>query len=134
MKDLHNNLKGITALSPRTISSNTTTVGSIIDLKGFNSVEFFVSSGTLTDGAYAILLEESDDSGLSGSNTVADENLLGTEAAAGFALADDNLVKKVGYKGSKRYVRLSVVSTSVSSGGPMSAVAVLGHPDLAPVA
>jgi hypothetical protein len=127
MKDLHNNIKTEVAFNTAAISSDTTTNGAIIDMQGFDSVEFVIQSATLTDGSYTPLLEESDNADLSSSNAVADAHLLGTEATAAFALADDNTVKKLGYIGNKRYVRLSLVSASTSTGGTLSAVVVKGH-------
>ena len=128
MKDLHNNISPAVALDTTAIGSDTTTAGNIIDLQGFNSVEFVILSGTLTDGNYTPLIEDGDDSGLSDAAAVADAELLGTEAAAAFAAAsDDDAVKRIGYIGNKRYVRLSIVSASTSSGGTLSAIAVRGH-------
>lgn len=135
MKDLHNNMKPEVAFDISAISSDTTTAGNIIDLQGFNSAEFVMFSGTLTDGSYTPLLEEGDAANLSDATAVADAHLLGTEAAAAFAAAsDDDAVKKLGYIGNKRYVRLSIVSASTSSGGTMGAIAVKGHAGDNPVA
>ncbi len=125
--DLHNNLEKAVALNVTAISSDTTTNGNIIDMQGFDSLEFFILSGTLTDGSYAVLIQHGDDSGLSDAADVADDYLLGTEAGAAFVAADDNEVHKIGYVGDKRYVRLSIVSTSTSSGGTLGAVAIKGH-------
>ena len=124
-KDLHNNTVGSVALAA-TISSNTTTAGNIIDTRGFEAIEFYIASGTLTDGAYAVLVEDGDESNLSDAAAVADDQLLGTEANASFTDTDDNTVKRIGYVGGKRYVRLSLVSTSVSTGGSFTAIAVQG--------
>lgn len=125
LRDLHNNLTFSNALDTAAITSDTTTAGDIIDTKGNNSVEFVIQSGTLTDGAYAVLIEEGEAADLSDAAAVADADLLGTEANAGFALTDDNTVKSIGYIGSMRYVRLSIVSTSTTSGGTLGAIAVL---------
>ena len=124
-KDLHNNTVGSVALAAA-ISSNTTTAGNIIDTRGFEAIEFYIASGTLTDGAYAVLVEDGDESNLSDAAAVADDQLLGTEANASFTDTDDNTVKRIGYVGGKRYVRLSLVSTSVSTGGSFTAIAVQG--------
>lgn len=134
MRDLHNNIKEEVALNITAISSDTTTDGNIIDLQGYGSVEFIIQSGTLTDGTYTPLIEDGDDSGLSDAAAVADASLLGTEAAAAFAATDDNSITKIGYIGSKRYVRLSIVSGSTSSGGTVSAVSIKGRAADAPVA
>lgn len=134
MKDLHNNIKTEVAFNTAAISSDTTTAGNIIDLQGFESAEFAILAGTLTDGTYTPLLEEGDASDLSDAAAVADADLLGTEAAAALAATDDNTVTKLGYIGSKRYVRLSIVSASTTSGGTVSALVVKGHAGDNPVA
>jgi len=133
MKDQKSDLKTVVALTPRAaIASDTTTAGAIIDRKGFESVTFSIISGVLTDGAYAVLIEEGDAANLSDAAAVADADLIGTEAAAGFALADDATAKTIGYIGVKRYVRLSVVTTATTSGGFIAATAILGNPHNAP--
>ncbi len=125
MKDLHNNIAPAVALDTLAISTNTTSVGNIIDMQGFEALEFLIQSGTVTDGTFLPLIEDGDDSGLSDVAAVSDANLLGTEVGAQFVAADDNAVKRVGYRGGKRYVRLSIVSTGTSTGVDfMSAIAV----------
>ena len=134
MRDLHNNIKAEVALNTAAISTDTTTAGNIIDMQGFGSVEFIIQSGTLTDGAYTPLVEDGDVANLSDAAAVADANLLGTEAAAAFALADDDAVKKIGYIGNKRYVRLSIVSTATTTGGTLSAISIKHNSADKPVA
>lgn len=115
MKDLKNDIGVAVALNPATIATDTTTNGNVIDLQGYESATFVIGIGTRTDGTYTPLLKESDVSTFGGEeNAVDDADLIGTEAAA--ALTASNTVKTLGYKGSKRYLRLSVVSTSTTSG------------------
>lgn len=134
MRDLHNNIKAEVAFDTAAISSDTTTAGNIIDMQGYGSVEFIIQSATLTDGTYTPLIEEDDDSGLSSASAVADADLLGTEASAAFIASEDDEVKKVGYIGNKRYVRLSIVSASTSTGGTVSAISVKANAGDLPVA
>lgn len=129
--DLHNNCEVANALDSQTISSDTTTNGEIVDVAGFHGIEFILKSGTVTDGAYTVTLTEGDDAALSDGATVAAADLLGSIA---FAAADDNVAKRVGYIGKKRYVRMNVVSTSTTSGGVFDGVAVKFSPNHAPVA
>lgn len=133
-KDLHDNVSVSVAKNPTTISTDTTTAGVIIDTKGYGAIEFVMYTGTRTDGTYTPLIEESDDSGLSGATAVDDANLFGTEAGA--ALIASNSASRIGYRcGNKRYVRLSVVSASTSSGcTSVGAIAIKGNPDLLPTA
>ncbi len=133
-RDMHNNVNGLNALDAAAITTNTTTVGNIIDMVGFESLEYFIQSGVLTDGDYAFLLEEGDASNLSDAAVVPTAEVLGD--LVGFILdTDDNLVKRVGSIGKKRFQRLSIVSTGTTTGVAfMSAVAVQGDPKQAPVA
>lgn len=135
MRDLASNVKVSVGLTPQTIATDTTTVGAIIDTKGFSSLTFALAA-EWTDGTYTPLVEDGDDSGLSDAAAVVDSELLptsdtGPEADA--ALAADG-ASKIGYAGNKRYVRLSVVSASTSVGAVVSAVAVQDRASLAPVA
>lgn len=133
MRDLHSNIKPLVALSTTAISSNTTTVGEIIDLQSFESLEFIIQSGNLTDGTYTVLIEEGEDSGLSDASAVDDKDLLGTEALASFVSSEDNTLKKIGYTGGMRYARLSIISASTSTGGTIGAIAVKGNASHLPV-
>jgi hypothetical protein len=133
MFDLKNSIKVDKALNIGAISSNTTTAGTAIDLTGYNSLTFVIQSGTLTDGTYTPKIEESSDN--STFTEVTDTTkLLGTIAGATFASTDDNAVKTIGYIGNKPYVKLSIVSTSVTSGGTLGATAIKGHPVNSPIA
>lgn len=133
--DVYNDISVLNAFDIQTISSNTTTNGDIIDTQGFEAVTFVFQTGTVTDGDYTVLLEESDDSGFTTSNAVADSDLIGTEAGASFTLdTDDNKVSKLGYNGNKRYLRASIVSTNTSSGATLGATVELAHPTVAKVA
>ena len=132
-KDLHNNVDDRMALDLAAITTDTTTVGNIIDTVGFESIEFVALLGVITDGAYAFKIEDGDDSGLSDAADVDSSLLLG--ALTGFIATDDQSTKRVGCIAKKRYVRLSIVSTGTTAGVAMAgATAVLGHAQHAPVA
>lgn len=133
-EDLHANVKISKALALTAVSGNGATAGSIIDTQGFGNTEFAIISGTLTDGTYTPSLTEGDDSALGDGATVAAAEILGTIALATFALTDDNTVKKIGYKGNKRYVRLTITASVVTTGGLIGAIAIQGDPQSAPVA
>lgn len=130
--DLHNNVNVVAVLAPVAIATNTTTNGVIIDTAEYGSLEYIVSAGVLTDGAYAFTIQESDDSGMSGATNVAADDLLG--ALASLAATDDGKIQRVGIIGKKRYQRIAVVSTGTTSGGLVGIVAVQGTPKRAPVA
>jgi len=131
--DLHRNVKDEVALNSQDITTDTTTNGNVIDTVGFESIEFVVQSGTITDGAYAFLLEEDDVVGFGSATAVPADETLGV--LTGFVAADDDSSLRVGSIGKKRFQRLSIVSTSTTTGGTkFSSVAILGHPKSAPTA
>lgn len=134
MRDLHNNIHTKRVISPVSVSDNTAQVGQIIDRQGYESLEYIIATGSLADSdvTFTVLLEESDDSGMSPASAVADTDLLGTEALAGFQYDDDNETRKLGYKGNKRYTRLTITPVGNASAALLCAVAVLGDPANAP--
>ena len=136
MRDFLNNLHPIRAISPVSVADDTAEVGQIIDRQGFDGLTFIIATGSLADtnATFAVLVEDGDDSGLSDNAAVADANLLGTEALAGFQFDDDNETRKIGYIGDKRYVRLTITPSGNASAALFSAVAVLGWPSVAATA
>lgn len=136
MRDLHNNIHVKRAISPVVVTDNTPQVSQIIDRQGFESLEFVINLGTLSDAdtTCVVLIEDGDDSALADAAAVADEALLGTELLAGFQYDDDNEPRKIGYIGGKRYVRMTVTPSNNTGNVPISAMALLGHPALRPTA
>lgn len=128
-KDLHRNVKEEVALVYGAITTDTTTYGEDIDTTGYESLEFIILSGTITDGAYAVSLVHG--SAATPTTAVPADEQLGD---ADFALADDDTAKRLGYIGKEKIVRLAIASTSTTSGGEFAAVAIQGHPHHAPVA
>jgi len=136
MKDLMNNVHVARVLSPVSVADTTAQVGQIIDKKGFESLTYLIATGSIADAdaTFTVLLEEGDAADLSDAAAVADADLLGTEALAAFQFDDDNECRKLGYVGSKRYLRLTITPANNTSAALLAAVAVLGHPSLAPTA
>lgn len=136
MKDLMNLITPKRVISPVSVADNTAQVGQIIDRKGFESVTYLIGTGSLADAdaTFAVLLEESDAADMAGATAVADADLLGTEDLAGFQYDDDNECRKLGYIGSKRFTRLTITPAANASAGLICAMAVLGHPQIAPTA
>lgn len=136
MRDLMNNIDVKRVISPVSVGDNTAQVGQIIDRAGADSVTYVIATGSIADAdaTFAVLLEEGDTSDLSDNAAVADADLIGTEALAGFQFDDDNECRKLGYKGGKRYTRLTITPTGNASAALVSAVCVLGHLSRAPSA
>ncbi len=136
MQDLFNSLHPVRVLSPAVaVSDDTAQVGQVIDRQGYDSLTLVILTGGLADAGatFTSLVEHSDASG-SGYAAVADGELLGTEANASFTQADDDKALKIGYRGSKRYVRLTVTPSGNAAAAYVAAVGVLGHPHVAPTA
>ena len=136
MKDLMSVIDVKRVISPVSVADTTAQVGQVIDRKGFNGLTYLIATGSIADAdaTFTVLLEESDDSGMSGATAVADADLIGTEALAGFQFDDDNECRKLGYKGAKRYTRLTITPVNNASAALLSAVAVLSGPQVAPTA
>lgn len=133
--DLHNNIEFRRALSPVVITDNTAQVCEIIDIAGFRSLEFAILTGTLADAdaTFTALVEHGDAANLSDAAAVPDGALLGLETEASFTFAADNVTKKIGYRGTKRYIRLTLTPANNTGNAPLCVIAVMGNPCLAPV-
>lgn len=134
--DLHNNINPIRAISPVSVADNTAQVSQIIDRRGYGALEFIIATGSIgdADATFTVLVEDGSEANLSDAAAVADEQLLGTEALAGFQFDSDDKTRKIGYIGNKRYVRLTITPAGNASAALLSAVAVLGCPELVPTA
>jgi len=137
-KDLHNNLHFVPLIAPVAArTDNTAIVSAIIDTAGYESVEFALVTGTNTDtnATFAVTVDEGDNSGLSDAVAVTNSKLIGTLAEGGFTFSDDIECRKLGYVGTKRYVRLTVTPSGNDSGNIFIAgVAVLGNARSKPTA
>lgn len=136
MRDLMNNVHLKRCISPVSVADTTAQVGQIIDRQGFDSLMYAIAIGSVADAdcTFTVLLEEGDNSALSDAATVAAVDLIGTTTLAAFQFDDDNEPRKLGYKGNKRYTRLTITPVANSSAAVISALAVLGHPSLAATA
>jgi hypothetical protein len=136
MKDLMNKIHALRVIAPVSVADNTAQVGQIIDKKGFESLTYVIATGSIADAdaTFTVLLEEGDAANLSDAAAVADADLLGTEVLAAFQFDDDNETRKLGYIGAKRYTRLTITPVNNASAAVLAAVAVLGHPLIAPTA
>ena len=131
MRDLYNNIEVRRALSPVAAGTdNTAYVSEIIDMRGFTSMVWAILVGVNTDAdaTFVVLMEDSDDSGLSPAVAVADVYMDPDEATVSFDFADDNTVRKIGYTGEQRYVRLTITPADNAAGDIfIAAVAIMGN-------
>lgn len=131
--DMMNDIDVKRAISPVSVADNTAAVSQVLDMQGCHAATLIIATGSIADAdaTFTVLIEESDASG-SGFTAVADTDLLGTEALAGFQFDDDNECRKIGYKGSKRYVRATITPANNASAALIAAVWLRGHLENAP--
>lgn len=140
INELHSNVKQVLAIIPAAIGANATKTGPVIDRQAYGGVEFITSYGsvTTTGTVVTVVVKEGDVTGTM--TSVADADLLGTETLASLLAATPRTAgttkevsKRLGYKGTKRYVQMLMVQTGVTSVGCVSATALLFNPSLVPV-
>ena len=127
MKDLHSKIGVVQALAPVVVAATATS--SAIDMQGFNSAVVVVNSGAIVgSGDYTVSLTECDTS--DGTYTaVAAGDLIGTFPASLEAAS----VAKVGYIGTKRYLK-TVTTKNSGTSIAVGIVVLQGNPSDAPVA
>lgn len=139
-KSIHENVKQVLAIIPQALGNGTTFASAKIDTKGYNGVEFVVNYGSITTTGTALtaVVKEGDTTGAM--TSVADRDLVGTEALVGLAAATPRtagttkeVAKRIGYKGNKRYVDLTITRAGTTSVGCIAATALLVNPEAAPV-
>lgn len=135
MYDLHNNVKATRVVSPLSQAGNAAIVGAIIDRQGYNSNEYLITLGTITTAGttFTTLLEHGDVANLSDAVAVPDTDLIGTEALASFVDTEINTTKKLGYKGSKRYIRLTLTPAGNTGASTIAACVIQSCANTAPV-
>ena len=133
-RDLKSMLAQVLALNVQVIASDTTTVGKILDSKGFEGIDFACFTGVLTDGDYQFKLfhgdavdDEDNPTSITDESEVTDANDLIGSIPNYDADTDDNKIEHFGYVGKKRWTLLKVVSTNFSAtGAVIGAIATKG--------
>lgn len=136
---LHESVKAMLGLAPVALGAIGANAGKIIDRRGYSGVEFIVGYGaiTTTGTVVTVVVREGDTTGAL--TSVADGNLVGTEALASLLAGartsgvGQNVTKRIGYKGNKRYVQIDLVGSGTTSAGLVWADAILHTPEQTPV-
>lgn len=133
-RTVYSSVKAVRAVNTTSVVANGSTDGAAIGLDqsgaDFRVVTFVLMLGDVTDGTYTAVPQESAD-GSTGWTNVPASRLQGSAA-----LTTDHAVGEVGVipdPSVAQFVRLRVTATAVTSGGPVSAVALLGEPSGYPV-
>ena len=127
MRDIKNNLDGVSSIDPASVTSTTNGLG--VDLRDYDGAMVVFQAGTADTGngdeTYAPGVEESDDNSIFTAVGASDiEGSLANMTA--------NSVQRVGYKGAKRYVRAVLTLGGTTPSINASALVVRGLPHLAP--
>lgn len=134
--DLMNHIDPVVALDPVVVTDGTKQTSRVVDLQGYHGCAFIIACGTLadSDAVWDVTIKEGDSATQGEHTAVSDDDLIGTEALAQIEAAnDDQLCRKIGYKGSKRYVSIEMDDTTANSGNaPFCIIALRGRPEYAP--
>lgn len=131
-------IKVVGTLDP--VAKNATYSSTGVDRYGYSDVVMALYAGTcssLSAGSvyYTITFEDSDTSVSTGFGTIADADMVGGLSATYVlnATTKDNQIILRGYKGTKRWVRLTATLTGSDSGtSPVCAFVILGNPTIIP--
>lgn len=139
MRDFMNRMDMRRAISPAAAGTdNTAIVSQIIDTAGYEGLVFAINIGANTDAnaTFAVTMDHGDQPNLSDAAAVPASKMTGTLALASFtAASDDNKLRKIGYVGSKRYVRLTITPSGNDAGNIyVDAIALLFGSRFAPTA
>lgn len=150
-RDMHSNMKAVQHLSAA-VYTTTQTPSNGVDLDGFAGAEFEISIGVIANVAnspqpsWAFKLQHSDSQSSDFEDvTEAADVLVGSAASpvttpnssTGVfltvdAAAEDDAVYRIGYIGPKRYVRAVATPANTPGNTPLSIVANLFYPAIAP--
>ncbi|MET4808335.1 hypothetical protein [Limibacillus sp. MBR-115] len=152
-RDLHSHIKAVQHLAAAAYTT-TQTPSSGVDLRGFDSAEFLIGIGAVTSisgspqSTWTFKLQDSD-SESSNFSDVTDSSIVlvgsakspvaAPNSSTGVFLTidadtEDLNTYRVGYVGSKRYVRCVATAANSPGSTPLYVVALLGHAALAPTA
>lgn len=128
MRDGSQDHKSQVAIAAVQAGDNTLVTGLTIDTANFDSLNFEFNVGIMADAAatWTVTVYDDDASGMGTEAAVDDAHLIGTEAGVSWDQADDASVRKIGYIGPKRYVRVKVLPADNAGSSPFSCNAILG--------
>ena len=129
VRDLKNNIDAAHSLEPAVRPTGTYN-GTSVDLAGYHAALLLLYVGAYTNGTHTPTLEHSDDNV---SFTTASAAELDGSFTPISSAGSANSVQRVGYRGSKRYVRAVMTVASGATGAASAALIVRGMPVTQPV-
>jgi hypothetical protein len=145
-RSTHDKLGAIRAVRPQVITQGGgAIVGAEVDMRGFDSCQFVCDFGDIDEiGAspvgtaqLALLFETAPDDGTGSAGAfvaVADAEIDTDETVGSgiIAITTDTAIVRAGIIANDRFARLTMTPTGLTNGGPVAAVAVMGHAHLTP--
>lgn len=131
--DLKNHISVVSSLAAaaRTAAAD----GTAVDLAGYGAVQVVIPTGTIsgTTPSFTFEVQESDTTTAGDFTAVADADLDGSEPAV--TAANDETVHEIGYRGTKRYLRVTIetVSGTDTPTLPCAGLVVRGRPRKLPI-
>lgn len=147
LHDLVNNIAVEQCLAPQTIQGSALNSGNI-DCRGFEAVAMVIAVGNIADALDGsnrldLKIEHADDNGSGAPGSYADcadDDVLNfTGLSSGKFLSVDDAGKEgkrhvIGYRGGKRFIKVTATPVSLETGGPIAMLALKGTAAQAPVA
>jgi len=146
MHDIVNNIAVLQVLAPQTIQAEALDSGAI-DMQGCDALAVAVLIGAIGDTLAAgkridLKIQHADDDGTGApaafENCTAEDVLNADTVTNGLFLsidddAQENARHVVGYRGGKRFVKVTATPVSLSTGGPVAMLALQGNAAQKPV-
>lgn len=104
--------------------------GEAVDRLGFRSATAMVQVGALGDGTWTPKLEHADDDGAGSPDTFSDVDA--DDLVGAFEDLSANEVQWVGYRGTKRHLRIVLEQDSATTDCLASGMILLGQPEIEP--
>ena len=136
MRDMINN-KQVVFLGNLTLSGTTPAASDWVDVQDYDACTIMVVNNTITDAGtaagFTLAVQHGDDETAAGAAAI--ETTDAVDGAISISVTDDSadnsIAGGIGYKGSKRYVRVNAVGTT-GTDADVSVIAVLNKPHRAP--
>lgn len=133
IKDIGSEIKPIPSLLPQTITTGNPD-GTGVDVSKYNAVAVELICGAQSGTSNTFQIQESDDNSTFAVPAVADviaDNSTTYSYQLTITTANDNMIHRFKYIGSKRYIRVSCSANS-SGNGLFAANVIVGHPKEGP--
>lgn len=147
-RSTYSGLLPVRLLQAQTITGSALNTGDV-DLKGYDSIQVMVDFGDIAEmgaspegGAQiAILLEHANDDGTGSAGTYANAETIDIDSNNTYTVAsgvvttpvDDRNVIRFSYLGSRRFIRVTLTPTGLSTGGAVGVWGLKSHAHIEPV-